>query len=184
MSNVKDLIWPIPGLRVTKCHLHQDIRRWNMMLTKKLMMPSVHFYLPWIKSDQNFWVYVDHCFPSVAFIFFFALPVLNQYSSEIILHRVDWHWVSSKGERQGNFLGLYRTKRKWCKFFFNEKAVKAKVVIIITFSIKLSYSFCCNLHLYSWEQWHLRVVVNNTPRPVSDDSAAVIERQRIQVRFL
>jgi hypothetical protein len=32
-----------------------------------------------------------------------------------------------------------------------------------------------------WEQWHLRVVVNNTPRPVSDDSAAVIERQRIQV---
>jgi hypothetical protein len=25
------------------------------------------------------------------------------------------------------------------------------------------------------------VVVNNTPRPVSDDSAAVIERQRIQV---
>jgi hypothetical protein len=33
----------------------------------------------------------------------------------------------------------------------------------------------------SWEQWNLRVVVNNTPRPVSDDSAAVIERQRIQV---
>mmetsp|Transcript_9693 Transcript_9693/g.12627 ORF Transcript_9693/g.12627 Transcript_9693/m.12627 type:complete len:220 (-) Transcript_9693:66-725(-) len=31
-----------------------------------------------------------------------------------------------------------------------------------------------------WEQWILRVVVNNTPRPVSDDSAAVIERQRIQ----
>ncbi|KAL3940375.1 MAG: hypothetical protein SGBAC_005078 [Bacillariaceae sp.] len=31
-----------------------------------------------------------------------------------------------------------------------------------------------------WEQWHLRVVVNNTPRPVSDDSAAVMERQRIQ----
>ena len=31
-----------------------------------------------------------------------------------------------------------------------------------------------------WEQWHLRIVVNNTPRPVSDDSAAVIERQRIQ----
>jgi len=32
----------------------------------------------------------------------------------------------------------------------------------------------------SWEQWHLHVVVNNTPRPVSDDCAAVIERQRIQ----
>eukprot|EP00934_Nitzschia_sp_Nitz4_P003491 Nitzschia sp. Nitz4//scaffold114_size70088//23058//24071//NITZ4_005974-RA/size70088-augustus-gene-0.3-mRNA-1//1//CDS//3329533414//3481//frame0 len=31
-----------------------------------------------------------------------------------------------------------------------------------------------------WEQWHLRVVVNNTPRPMSDDSAAVMERQRIQ----
>lgn len=31
-----------------------------------------------------------------------------------------------------------------------------------------------------WEQWHLHVVVNNTPRPVSDDCAAVIERQRIQ----
>jgi len=30
-----------------------------------------------------------------------------------------------------------------------------------------------------WEQWHMRAVVNNTPRPVSDDSAAVIERQRI-----
>lgn len=39
--------------------------------------------------------------------------------------------------------------------------------------------------LYSWEQWILRVVVNNTPRPISNDSAAVIERQRIQVgRFL
>lgn len=31
-----------------------------------------------------------------------------------------------------------------------------------------------------WEQWHLRVVVNNTPRPLSDDCASVIERQRIQ----
>jgi len=31
-----------------------------------------------------------------------------------------------------------------------------------------------------WEQWILRVVVNNTPRPISQDSAAVIERQRIQ----
>ena len=43
----------------------------------------------------------------------------------------------------------------------------------------------CLCHLFSavcsWEQWHLRVVVNNTPRPVSDDTAAVIERQRIQV---
>jgi hypothetical protein len=38
---------------------------------------------------------------------------------------------------------------------------------------------CC-----SWEQWILRVVVNNTPRPISNDSAAVIERQRIQVRCL
>ena len=32
----------------------------------------------------------------------------------------------------------------------------------------------------SWEQWILRIVVNNTPRPMSDDSAAVIERQRLQ----
>lgn len=31
-----------------------------------------------------------------------------------------------------------------------------------------------------WEQWVLRVVVNNTPRPIGNDSAAVIERQRIQ----
>lgn len=31
-----------------------------------------------------------------------------------------------------------------------------------------------------WEQWTVRVVVNNTPRPVNDDSASVIERQRIQ----
>uniref|UniRef100_A0A7S2I1L3 Autophagy-related protein 101 n=1 Tax=Helicotheca tamesis TaxID=374047 RepID=A0A7S2I1L3_9STRA len=31
-----------------------------------------------------------------------------------------------------------------------------------------------------WEQWILRVVVNNTPRPVNDDKASVIERQRIQ----
>mmetsp|Transcript_32764 Transcript_32764/g.48527 ORF Transcript_32764/g.48527 Transcript_32764/m.48527 type:complete len:234 (-) Transcript_32764:111-812(-) len=31
-----------------------------------------------------------------------------------------------------------------------------------------------------WEQWILRVVVNNTPRPITNDSAAVIERQRIQ----
>ena len=33
-----------------------------------------------------------------------------------------------------------------------------------------------------WEQWTIRIVVNNTPRPVNDDSASVIERQRIQVR--
>jgi len=32
----------------------------------------------------------------------------------------------------------------------------------------------------SWEQWILRIVVNNTPRPISNDSASVIERQRIQ----
>lgn len=33
-----------------------------------------------------------------------------------------------------------------------------------------------------WEQWILRVVVNNTPRPMGEDEASVIERQRIQVR--
>jgi hypothetical protein len=47
----------------------------------------------------------------------------------------------------------------------------------------LGLSFVNSLNARSWEQWHLRVVVNNTPRPVSDDSAAVIERQRIQVRM-
>jgi len=31
-----------------------------------------------------------------------------------------------------------------------------------------------------WEQWTLRVVVNNTPRPVNDDTTSVMERQRIQ----
>jgi hypothetical protein len=33
-----------------------------------------------------------------------------------------------------------------------------------------------------WEQWILRVVVNNTPRPMGQDEASIIERQRIQVR--
>ncbi|GAX24308.1 hypothetical protein FisN_4Lh422 [Fistulifera solaris] len=33
-----------------------------------------------------------------------------------------------------------------------------------------------------FEQWVMRVVVNNTPRPISNDSAALMERQRIQVR--
>lgn len=33
-----------------------------------------------------------------------------------------------------------------------------------------------------WEQWILRVVVNNTPRPMGEDEASVIERRRIQVR--
>ena len=32
-----------------------------------------------------------------------------------------------------------------------------------------------------FEQWILRVVVNNTPRPMGEDEASVIERQRIQV---
>jgi hypothetical protein len=31
-----------------------------------------------------------------------------------------------------------------------------------------------------WEQWVLRIVVNNTPRPIHNDTASVIERQRIQ----
>lgn len=31
-----------------------------------------------------------------------------------------------------------------------------------------------------WEQWIMHVVVNNTPRPVNDDSASIMERQRIQ----
>lgn len=31
-----------------------------------------------------------------------------------------------------------------------------------------------------WEQWILHVVVNNTPRPVDDDTASRMERQRIQ----
>ena len=34
-----------------------------------------------------------------------------------------------------------------------------------------------------WEQWILRVVVNNTPRPMGEDEASVIERQRIQVNM-
>lgn len=34
-----------------------------------------------------------------------------------------------------------------------------------------------------WEQWILRVVVNNTPRPMGEDEASVIERQRIQVNI-
>ena len=32
----------------------------------------------------------------------------------------------------------------------------------------------------TWETWVIRVVVNTTPRPVSDDTASVMERQRIQ----
>jgi Autophagy-related protein 101 len=44
-------------------------------------------------------------------------------------------------------------------------------------------SLWLHLHGYRWEQWILRVVVNNTPRPISNDTAAVIERQRIQVRL-
>ena len=35
-----------------------------------------------------------------------------------------------------------------------------------------------------FEQWVIRVVVNNTPRPISNDSAALMERQRMQVRLL
>ena len=31
-----------------------------------------------------------------------------------------------------------------------------------------------------WEQWIIRIVVNNTPRPVADDKASIMERQRIQ----
>lgn len=31
-----------------------------------------------------------------------------------------------------------------------------------------------------WEQWVLHIVVNNTPRPVNDDTTSVMERQRIQ----
>ncbi len=32
----------------------------------------------------------------------------------------------------------------------------------------------------TFEQWILHIVVNNTPRPVNDDSASKMERQRIQ----
>lgn len=31
-----------------------------------------------------------------------------------------------------------------------------------------------------WEQWILHVVVNNTPKPLKNDSASIMERQRIQ----
>jgi len=31
-----------------------------------------------------------------------------------------------------------------------------------------------------WEQWIMHIVLNNTPRPMNDDSASLIERQRIQ----
>ena len=36
------------------------------------------------------------------------------------------------------------------------------------------------LFLFRFEQWHIRVVVNNTPRPLLDDSASILERQRLQ----
>ena len=61
------------------------------------------------------------------------------------------------------------------------------VAILFSLTLLLTYLTTLNsrisITIWSWEQWHLRVVVNNTPRPVSDDSAAVIERQRIQVRI-
>jgi autophagy-related protein 101 len=31
-----------------------------------------------------------------------------------------------------------------------------------------------------WEVWNIPLLVNSTPRPVNDDSASIIERQRIQ----
>jgi hypothetical protein len=49
-----------------------------------------------------------------------------------------------------------------------------------TFDKRLTKVCILLSRFYSFEQWVLRIVVNNTPRPLGNDSAAVIERQRLQ----
>lgn len=56
-------------------------------------------------------------------------------------------------------------------------------IVQYTLTHKISFDGPLYSCVYRFEQWILRVVVNNTPRPISNDSAAVIERQRIQVSF-
>jgi Autophagy-related protein 101 len=79
-------------------------------------------------------------------------------------------------ERQSNCLDLFLMKNESCTY---------------SNSIQHRYSVYChcqflfqpnNISLFetsSWEQWILRVVVNNTPRPIGDHSTAIIERQRL-----
>lgn len=45
---------------------------------------------------------------------------------------------------------------------------------------KQLFGFVSHEEKIIFEQWILHVVVNNTPRPVNDDSASRMERQRIQ----
>lgn len=95
------------------------------------------------------------------------------------------------GGRRNSFLVLFRMKNELCKLKFVPNYCTCFfvcfVAILFSLTLLLTYLTTLNSHIsitiWSWEQWHLRVVVNNTPRPVSDDSAAVIERQRIQVRI-
>jgi hypothetical protein len=77
----------------------------------------------------------------------------------------------------GNYLVLYQTRRESCELLVSSTGGP------YTYLRLDAYFFILLLIGTRWEQWNLRVVVNNTPRPVSDDSAAVIERQRIQVSF-
>ena len=95
------------------------------------------------------------------------------------------------GGRRNSFLVLFRMKNELCKlkvvpnyctcFFVCFVAILFSLTLLLTYLTTLNSRI--SITIWSWEQWHLRVVVNNTPRPVSDDSAAVIERQRIQVSF-
>lgn len=64
-------------------------------------------------------------------------------------------------------------------YLFLYLAAYPSILIPFTYRVSLTAVFFFAT-LYSWEQWILRIVVNNTPRPISNDSASVIERQRIQ----
>ena len=69
-----------------------------------------------------------------------------------------------------------------------ERVVYGKLNMSIEVGGRLSSLMIRFFHFFlvwftRWEQWILRVVVNNTPRPINDDNASVIERQRIQVRL-
>ena len=73
-----------------------------------------------------------------------------------------------------------RTSRQLFGFISNEEQIMYVFSYTMGWFYRVDILFDIVLLLFRFEQWHIRVVVNNTPRPLLDDSASILERQRLQ----
>lgn len=175
MSNAKVLVLRTHESRVTsrdKVGRHLCLMRWRTTLTKRWTIPLNLFFESCRRSVLNSWVYVS----------IESLPCYELWAA--LVSNV---FFSFEGILDSEFLWAPCIPSTiWSCFARGAGCVSLSAFLHLLhiddgLDILKRLGVTCFFSFIRFEQWILRVVVNNTPRPISDDSAAVIERQRIHV---